>query len=467
MIKLAKYSGLFVLSALLLAACNPIDASTTVTPTINPSVSPTVTPSVEIPLVANDVKEAITNLALIPNFSTITKTDSVVTDSASFTEQYYYNKISDSGFLIKEEQLYDFYIVEDEIKNGDAIEDGVLYGSSSNAQITDFSVIDVNYINADKTFSTLKRTNVEPLIAIAGLDSSYYNYLESAVLSVENLAEGEYLTIKMSFETVINFQTVITNTTTSISNFQSTNDEFIVDFIENGELTGEDEDFKKIKELFNTNNFLQTQSDENGNIYQYDFFTEEYYQTVFSNSFLLTNPLYQLSQTGYVEILRPEEQLIIGANSPLIYDDIYRFNFTGNYENNDFSGEIFTRNNPSNPGHAQGAFQTVERDITEVFIYPSQLDLLDMPHLLEKSINANNEVIYSTDESSLIDNLLSDFGLTSYIGSGDSLEMIYNVENTTIDFRIFYSNNTYSEFNFSQFGTAEFKPLEDLLTSLQ
>lgn len=422
------------------------------------------------------IKDAISKLASCQNFTTLTRNvnSKVVYSRYEYNPSYFRDILNNEGYLLKDNDVYTFSIVEEEIKNGELISDKELYGPIPSGLVYDFSCIDLSYIDDDvKTFSTLKRTTVQPLLYIAGFSSVEYSYLDSVNITLDGDTVGDLKVEFLFTQSGSGGGTSTYSYLMELLNVNETNNEIVLDYIANGNISDVDADLKRIRSLFELDNYTQIQYDGENFPFQYDYFTKDYYINVYTNSYIELNPLAQYQQKAYMSILEPDRTLDLLKDSsgnpiPLIYNDTYMFSYYGSYENQQ-DVILVTRNDPNNPGYAQGAFTQKVVDVPTALHYPKGLDLFTSLEKLNKVEQIEGLDVYETNDESLIENFLADYSLTGAFddyGGIEYLQIMYQLfeedQDCLVKFRLLTPDGGYYDIEYVDFGNTSFEPLQKI-----
>ena len=373
---------------------------------------------------------------------------------------FFYDKNDSSGYLLKDDKVYQFNDNQGEILTGEALDSPLYGGDGIIPSIVD---IDTSLLEDGTEVTSLKRMVVIPVLEMIGLGG-------------ENYTSVTDLTFSQTGDTIYDLDISLTVNETTYSLIVMEYDDsldYVLDFIENGQLTTLDETLLYIKDLFFNDNYILRQYGEDPNVpYSYSFFTDEYYIQTFTKEYIDSNPLAQFSQKGYMEILCPDKTLNL-TGEELIFDDIYMFDYYGSFDSAGQLG-IYTRNNPSQPGHAQGAFTYRCTDITQVMNYPKYLKLFNRLQLFyEVDVGVEGGKAFETSSVDLVDDLLANYqlegGFDSYGGIA-KIQIIYLPEiddgEERVIFRLLTPDGNYYDLDHTNFGSTTFLPFEELRSEI-
>lgn len=459
-----KKTFISLISIVLLASCNEISSS------ISSTTSSSSTSSSSEIVDIKDVKSALEYMKNSYNFQVTTQNLSAITDMdyywAYYTSTYYVGKFNTDN------SEYEGYIQFDEGISRISVseEDEIVYASEllSNSQdlytnllTRNLSNLDLNNISEGDSIEIRKKNDVVSLLSVMGFNSSTYVSLASNKLNL-NYSKN-ILTITFS----LNQATNVIDYEVLIECFGESSYIPVDEFIDKGgTYYVVNDDLSRIRTLFNNNNYIRNEYDENGEVVTSEYFTHQYYFNDISESYLTEYPTLASYYLGYVRIKK--DNLKIGSYTTLNYDDVYMFMVSNRTE-----VQLVTRNNPDNEGYAQGAFTSRQDDITYVMNYPSRLLLWDE---LEKFDFDGTK--YITEDYEIINDFISNFGITSSSETtlyANNLEIDYDLSKSDFESEVRLTLNCTDEsgteivynMNFSSFGSAYFEPVENFLDDYQ
>lgn len=150
------------------------------------------------------------------------------------------------------------------------------------------------------------------------------------------------------------------------------------------------------------------------------------------------------------------------------------FTYSGSYETEGSLG-IYTRDNPSKPGYAQGAFTYRCTDISQVMNYPRYSSLFSYLQVFEETESEiEGARTFSTTYQPVIADILDNYGLTGGFDNYGGIETLQIIDipesnraNERVIFRLLTPGGTgYYDLDHTNFGSTEFAPFEDLRQSL-
>ncbi len=401
--------------------------------------------------------------------------DGIIQMYKAFTPNYMYNeytfddKYSD-GYIFADKGVCKFEFDEnDDIKLSEVLseEDSVITKLYDNNTVSSLYNWSLNGDLSGTSYTLSKKNEIMRFLKTCGISASSYLDLTDGVLKLELKADSNnspYLLIDFTLEGTVTttYSIKIFNLgTASISSLDdlvnSTPHAYIVNY-----------DLKAIRELFKNDNYTRFVYDDNNNVMETEYFTSQYYYNDFSDEYLKQEPTLISYMKGYLYI-NEEEKLSLYGNTSLYYQDVYMF-----YVNNRTSFQLVTREDPNNPGYAQGGFTQKQDDVTEVMNYPKNLVLFDNYYKFTQKEDGS----YSTTDSTIIADVISNFGVTASSGvtmaATDLVISFTKDDNASIkDITLTLNTQNYITgdaldpfvFNFSNFGTTSYQIVEDYITS--
>lgn len=355
---------------------------------------------------------------------------------------------------------------DDVITTGEAILDAngnTVTSLYDNSTVT--SLVNLDYSSLDTSSTSLKtsrRVFCESILKLANLPSStYLNLVNGITLTVANNK------LTASFVARVDGKEV--QYTYTFSNFGKAKVDSLEEFYYNGGSSFvPDATLKGVRDLFNQDNYLRTEMLDDNNFAVREYFTKQYYFNEVSDSYLASYPeLAAYANRGYVYLSNPDEGIILpGYTEELIYDDVYLFYSTNN------TISLVTRNNPNEPGHAQGGFLLKQDDISEVMNYPKNLLLFSN---MQKLVYEDG--VYKTDDYNIGLDFINNFGITVPDGmtmGWTTLDMKITGDVTSLDCKVEFILNVFNAttnemltpytFSFSNFGTTSYTPIDKFIT---
>lgn len=409
------------------------------------------------------------------SYTVMTTQDDVVDFARVFTPNYIYNE------YIADNQLSDGYIYadngvckfvfddKDNVKVSEVIKenDAVIKDLYNNNFVNSFYGMDLGSSSNVTSFKLTGKNNIMKFFRICNVPASSYLDLKDYTITLEYKLKNNKPSIQVDFELS---GSTSTKYSLSIYDFGSSSISLLEDTVNNVPHAYQvPSDLQTAKDLFANNNYTRFVYSDTGDVDEAEYFTTQYYFNDFSDSYLKQYPELASYFRGYIKISEKEKQTLYGS-TPLIYDDVYMF-----YVLNRSSFQLVTRENPNEEGHAQGGFTQKQNDITEVMNYPCNLTLFDNFYLFDKTA----ENTYTTTDTTLIGDVISNFNVTASSGSTmsvDTMDIICNIDSTnsskttitiklnTINYMTGASLDPF-EFIFGDFGTTSYKVVEDYITS--
>lgn len=453
--------SLLVLSSIGLTACN--QGTTSLVSSVGSSSSSSQTSIVSSDNVST-VGEALQALKTIDfELVTISTNEGKVFDTV-FTQDFTYDALNSQGYLVKDGKVYPYIDDNQTIRTGLESTFTSLYGQGGAASNFDLDLSLLDYSTEEVT--SLKRDFVVPIIKMMGIGEQYY----TTVLSCRLYLDGNKATdlgIEVNVDGSIYRGLIL--------DYEGKFD-YVDEFIKNDALSTIDPLLLHVKELFDQDNYtlcLYDDASTPDTPTSYSYFTDDYYIQIFTNAYIALNPLAQSQQYGYMEILNPDTPINVNGQD-LIFDDIYMFTYSGSYETEGSLG-IYTRDNPSKPGYAQGAFTYRCTDISQVMNYPRYSSLFSYLQVFEETESEiEGARTFSTTYQPVIADILDNYGLTGGFDNYGGIETLQIIDipesnraNERVIFRLLTPGGTgYYDLDHTNFGSTEFAPFEDLRQSL-
>lgn len=342
---------------------------------------------------------------------------------------------------------------QDEVCSSEIVfDDKALYKDDYSINL---SSLNIDEIDSGESITLKKKSAINAILPLIGISSNYYISLKNYELSLSYLED----TLTISFALSSNGTSYEYETT--ISYFGESSVEEVEAFVQSGgEAYQLENEISQIRELFYKDNYTREELNSEGEYNIREYFTTQYYFDDISESYLTSNVEFYQYFCGYLKIQK--DNLKIGSYSTLNYDDVYLI-----YALDRENVSLVTRENPSRSGYAQGAFTTIESDLSYVMNYPSNLLVWSDFQRFRQDGD-----VYYTEDYEIIDDFISNFGITVAEGMTVyvvDLEFSYKLdgENTTATFVLNCVNQDNQEvvytMNFGSFGTTAYEPIENFL----